>query len=503
MSDEAETAPAGKPARRSLEVAGRHRAFLPAALEILETPAPPLPVATMLTICAFFALAVAWAFVGRLDINAVAPGKVEATGRVKVIQSIDPGKVVAIRAENGAHVKAGDLLLEFDPSEALADQRAAFDALQGALAEAARRRVAVEAARAAQRAAALGGSPVAALEALAANPQDKIVWEAASPESARLREEAVLVADLAQTADALRALDKQIAVKQATGQRLRMSIAYENALIDTLAERVATRQEAIDLRVGTKINLYDAKEELQRSQATLASDQGQLIEADASVGELQSEKIKALSQFVADNQNKTAEASRKADEAREALAKANARLSHVKLYAPIDGVVQQLSVTTLGQVVGAGQQLAVVTPTDGKLQVEALVANIDIGFVKVGQEVAVKLDAFPFTRFGALRGKVVDVASEAVDEQIAKRTLANATAPGNPGGEASAPGQPESFVFPVTVAIDETAMRVDGATIPLTPGMTAAVDIKTESRPIIDYLFSPLAKTMSEAMRER
>ncbi len=495
-------APPASPAAVA-RVVGRNREFLPAALEILETPPSPLPVATMLTICAVFAAAFAWSFFGRLDVNAVAPGKLEPTGRIKVIEALDPGKIVAIRVENGQPVKAGDLLLEFDPAEAAADERGARDALQAGLSEIARRRLAVAVARQAQRQAAESGAPLAALDALAANPQGKIAWDEPLPDSVQAREEAVLSADLSQLADTLRALDKQIAQKQATLQRLRMSIAYQTALIDTLTERVATRQQAIDLRVGTKINLYDAKEELQRSQATLASDQGQLIEADASVGELQSEKIKALSQFVADNENKAAEALRKADEARQALAKATARLSHVKLYAPIDGVVQQLSVTTLGQVVGAGQQLAVVTPTDGKLQVEALVANIDIGFVKLGQEVAVKLDAFPFTRFGALRGKVVGVASEAVDEQAAKRTLANATAPANLGGEASAPGQPQSFVFPVTVAIDETVMRVDGATIPLTPGMTVAVDIKTESRPIINYLFSPLAKTMSEAMRER
>jgi hemolysin D len=162
-----------------------------------------------------------------------------------------------------------------------------------------------------------------------------------------------------------------------------------------------------------------------------------------------------------------------------------------------------LSATTFGQVVGAGQQLATVVPTDGALQVEALVANMDIGFVKVGQEVAVKLDAFPFTRFGALDGKVVAIAREAVDEQQAKRALANATAPGNSGDNGSAPGQPASFVFPVTVALDDNAMRVDGAVIALTPGMTASVDIKTESRRVIDYLLSPLAKTVSEAMTER
>ena len=165
--------------------------------------------------------------------------------------------------------------------------------------------------------------------------------------------------------------------------------------------------------------------------------------------------------------------------------------------------MQQLSATTFGQVVGAGQQLATVTPTDGALQVEALVANMDIGFVRVGQQVAVKLDAFPFTRFGALHGKVVAIAAAAVDEQQAKRALANATTPGNAPELGRARASRRASSFPVTVAIDDTAMRVDGATIPLTPGMTATVDIKTESRRVIDYLLSPLAKTVSEAMTER
>jgi hemolysin D len=495
-------APAKVPARLASGVVGRNREFLPAALEVLETPAAPLPVALMLTICAFFALAFAWSFIGRLDVNAVAAGKIEAAGRIKIIQPVDPGKISAIRAENGAHVNAGDLLLELDPTEAMADERAARGALAAGLAETDRRRFVVDAARAVQSVAADSGSAAAALEAIAVEPHGKIAWEEKTPGNLRQREESVLAADLMQIAGALRALDKQIAQKQATSQRLRMSIAYQNALIDTLDQRVATRQEAIDRKVGTKINLYDAKEELQKSQSALASDEGQLIETDAAMGELQSEKIKALSQFVADNENKLADAARKADEAREALAKASARLSHAKLYAPIDGVVQQLSVTTLGQVVGAGQKLAVVTPTDRSLQVEALVANMDIGFVKIGQDVAVKLDAFPFTRFGALHGTVIRIASEAVDEQEAKRTLADATAPANPAAS-SAPGQPESFVFPVIVALDEAAMHVDGATIPLTPGMTASVDIKTDSRRIIDYLLSPLAKTVSEAATER
>jgi len=132
----------------------------------------------------------------------------------------------------------------------------------------------------------------------------------------------VLRADLAQLSDSLKALDKQIAQKLATRKRLNMSIASPHILMDTLNQRVAMRQQAIDLKVGTKINLYDAKEELEKSQVELATDEGQLIETEAALKELQSEKAKTISQFIADNQNKLAEALRKADEARQALVKA-------------------------------------------------------------------------------------------------------------------------------------------------------------------------------------
>ena len=280
------------------------------------------------------------------------------------------------------------------------------------------------------------GADSSAVEDLAGQAELKVAWDAAVPEQFRLREEAVLRADLAQLSDALKALDRQMAEKLATQKRLNMSIAFQNKLMDTLNQRVSTRQQAIDLNVGTKIDLYNAKEELEKSESALASDQGQLIETDAALRSVRSEKAKTVSQFIADNENKLAEAARKADEARQALAKADARQARTRLYAPTDGVVQQMAVTTVGQVVTTGQQLIVLTPIGGKLQIEALVANLDIGFVKPGQDAVVKVDAFPFTRFGALHGKVVNIASAAIAEQDAKRALANATATANVAPEA-------------------------------------------------------------------
>ena len=500
--------PAKTAAPGSSGVRGRDREFLPAALEILETPPAPMPVALMLTICAFFAAALAWSFIGRLDVHAVAPGKIETTSRAKVIQPFDSGKVSAINVANGQHVKAGEVLLELDPAEAAADANSARGTHNENVAEIARRAYAVGVARAieeqASRTDVTRGFERAAIDKAIAGADSKIGFDANASEETRLRQRAVLAADLDALDDQLADLDKQLAQKEATRQRLNMSISFENDLMVTLHDRVKTREEAISLKVGTKINLYDAKEELQKSQSQRASDQGQLIETEAALDELGSEKFKALSQFIADNENKAADAARKADDAWQSLMKATAKLERTKLIAPIDGVAQQLTVTTIGQVVTTGQQLLIIAPNEGPLQVDALVANLDIGFVKLGQEAVIKVDAFPFTRFGALKGKVVRIAQQAVDETEAKRALADVTAPSNNSPpQTSAPGQPESFVFPVTIELDQTTMKIGDADMALNPGMTVTAEIKTDSRRVIDYLLSPLAKLGSEAMRER
>ena len=260
------------------------------------------------------------------------------------------------------------------------------------------------------------------------------------------------------------------------------------------------RQEAIAKAVGTKVNLYDAQDALSHANSQLASDMGQKTETEAALVSAQSERAKTLADFAAQCANKLDEAAVRADQARQSLAKANAKLLRTTLNAPAAGTVENLSATTVGQVVSPGQQLAVITPDSPQLTVEALVANMDVGFLKLGQTVAVKLDAFPYTRFGVIRGVVSHISTQAEDEQKARRYMSDATTPG--AGADSEPQTP-TFVFPVAIKIDANAMRVDGRAIPLAPGMTATVDIKTDSRRIIDYIFSPLVKTASEAFHEQ
>ena len=156
----------------------------------------------------------------------------------------------------------------------------------------------------------------------------------------------------------------------------------------------------------------------------------------------------------------------------------------------------------------AGQQLPVITPAGGKLQVEALVANLDIGFIKVGQEGAIKVDAFPFTRFGVLHGKVDKIASGAIAEQEAKRALADATSTANAASTPQpCPASRKASSSPSRSRWMRGRSMAHGATIPLTPGMTGTVEIKTNSRRVIDWIAAPcsfpLAKIAAEAARER
>ena len=493
-------------ARSTIVVTGPDREFLPAALEILEAPPAPVKVAMMLTICGFFAAALTWSVTGQLDVHAQAWGKIEASRKTKVIQPLDSGKVISISVENGIQVNRGDLLVSLDSSEVLADTRAAEDGLNASRAEASRRRASVDAARVFLRQ--LAGE--FSYESRVRPMPDFVVSENISfdlsvPESMREREHFVLRADLAHLENTLKDLHKQILQKDAARQRLEMGIEVQRKLLVTLNERVDVREASIRLDVGTRINLFDAQESLQKSLAALASDEGQLIEADAAVEELKSQQVKAVSQFIAENQSKLAESERKSDELAQQLAKAKVRLARMQLFAPMDGIIQQLAVTTIGQVVTTGQQLMALTPSEGGLQVQAYVSNIDIGFVQVGLDAEVKIDAFPFTRFGAIPAKVIRVAADAIDEQEAKRIQANATAGANGAtlNPSVVPGQQQTFVFPVTLKLERHYVDVGGSQIALLPGMTVTAEIKTDRRRVIDYLLSPIAKVGSEAMRER
>jgi hemolysin D len=464
------------------------RAFLAAALEIVETPPSPIRIGLMLTICCFVAVALAWSWFGRLDILATARGKIEPVGSVKVVQPLETGRVRTIAVSDGQTVKAGDVLLVLDGREVQADLAQATADLTAAQAEALRRQMEIDAVH---EGAAMRPAPIA--------------WPATIPTATRQREQAELRGDLDELSATLANLDAQEAEKVAAVAQLDASIVADRALLPPLDERVALRRQLYTEGNGSKLNLLDAVQSDLESKSQVAGDVGKRAMAVAAIATLRTEHRKTIEAFLADQSRKLADARKTADEKAQDRAKALARLDHMTLTAPIAGTVQALAVTNPGQVVTVGQEVLRLVPSGGSIDIQAYVDNDDIGFVRPGQAATVKVDAFPFTRFGLLQAKVTRVAYDAIPADAADQGLDDATHAGDPSTRSMTPtSKPMTdLVFDTRLKLERRTVAVDGRRVALMPGMTVTVEIKTGSRRIIEYLFSPLLETTSKAMRER
>jgi hemolysin D len=461
------------------------REFLAPALEILETPASPVHVAFVWIICALVVVGLGWAYFGRIDIVATAQGKFQPTGRVKVIEPVETGRVTAIRSTNGNSVKAGDVLVELDRSAAEADLAAANDELASARAETLRRRAAL-----------------AAADAQAFSAPPAIEWPADLAPALREREGRVLAADLGQLSATLAAFSAQRAQKSAERDMLLQTIAMQKKLVSTLQERVDMRTRLVESQSGAKAAVIDATETMQYQLIQLAAQQQQLASLSAGLDLVARDSEKAIETFLSDNAQRLSDAERRAEDAGQRVAKAEALADHLTLRAPIAGRVQSSVIASVGQVVTSGQEIMRVVPQDSTLEIEAYVLNRDIGFVSVGQEAIVKIESFPFTRYGSIKAHVTRIARDAIPSPDASAIegdpARSAAAAGYAGGE-----RMQNLVFAVELTPAVSTISVDGVDRPLTSGMAVTVELKTGSRRLIEYLFSPLVEVASRAVRER
>jgi hemolysin D len=478
---------AALPASRSKAspLSATDREFLPAALEILLTPPSPVAKSLLLAICALFCAALAWSYFGWMDIYAIAPGKIQPDGGSKVVQPLEAGKVVAIRVENGSRVSAGDVLVELDPTEAAADREAQARDLEAANAETARRQAAIAAAH-------TEGLAVALID-----------FPAGVSEPVRRREQGVLAADLAQLRSSAASLKAQLAEQEATKQRLNSTIAEREKLIALAKERVSMRQQLDAMGAGSRAQTIQAMEDYESQITTDTDDRGKLLEADAAMATLDRKIDQTVMQFIADQSQKLAEAEHKRDHLEEDLIKAQSKANHTALKAPIAGIVQQLAISSLGQVVASGEPLLTIVPGNDAIEVRAMIANQDIGFVRAGQSAVVKVDAFPFTRYGTIIGTVAKISTDAVDERDATELSDAANAARPQKAPPTSPAKPQNLVFPASITLAQRFIQVEGKEVPLLPGMAVNVEIKTGQRRVIDYLLSPLREVASDAARER
>ncbi len=459
-----------KPVKRSRA----ELAFLPAALEIADTPPSPTGRWIVWSVIAVFSLALSWVCLGKVDIVAVASGKIIPSGRTKTIQPFETGVIRAIYVRDGQKVSAGDALIDLDTTINAAEQNhLKADLLAAEL-------------------------DIARLKAELASPTEPLSLyvpprEASAAQLAAQRR--YLMSQSEERRTKIAAIERQKAQKEAEAATTKASIAKLEATIPLLQQKADVHRALIGQQLVSKLAYLETEEKLIEQQEELKVQRAHLKEAEAAIAATLETRNHTASEFERTLAGDLSEAERKAAGLREDIVKAEEKAKLQRLVAPVTGTVQQLAVHTIGGIVTPAQPLLVVVPAGSELEIEAMISNRDIGFVREGQEAQIKVDTFPFTRYGLLSGRVLHVSSDVIAPDPQKEK------PSNPQDK-DAP-KPQDLAFAARVSLGAAAMQIDERLVSLTPGMAVTVEVKTGRRRIITYLLSPLMRYSHESIRER
>jgi len=467
------------PFRRTHERRGEELAFLPAALEIVETPPSPIGRTIGATIILLFCAALAWAWWGTIDIVASSTGKIVPSGRTKVIQPFETGVVRSIRVQDGQAVKAGDVLIELDPTVNAAERDHLHNDLLAEQINIARLR------------AALAGGDDRVADFTPPADADPILISA---------QRQLLLSQVNEHRAKIASLSRQQAQKEAEQATTAATIHKLETMIPAIQQRVDIRKTLMDKELGSKITYLEDLQLLFEQQGELSVQKSHLHEVDAAVAAIRETRGQAVAEYGHTLSDELAKAEQKANGLTQDLIKAEQKTRLQLLTAPVDGVVQQLAIHTVGGVVTPAQSLLVVVPSDSRLEIEAMVSNRDIGFVHPGQEAEIKIDTFNFTRYGLLHGQVLNVSQDAVirdrqQDRSDDRDLGTQNDTSEPKGQ--------ELNYSARISLDRTQMQIDDRMVNLSPGMAVTVEIKTGSRTMLSYLLSPLLRYRQEALRER
>ena len=432
--------------------------FLPAALEVIEKPVSPTGRITLWVLMLGLAITTAWLVFGRVDVVVSAEGKTQPSGNIKLIQSAGSGLVRGVYVHDGDVVRAGQALVDLDPTLSGADLSEAEKAQANDQLDIARDQAIADA---------LAGRglhfhPPKGLDPRIADTQGRLI--------------AAQIAAVEASANGLEAARRS---SLADAQGATAQIAKLNDTVPILSHELANMQELDRKGYAPGLRLL----ELQRQQRGEAGDRDVAL-AQQAKGVADAAKFSQQATQTREEARRTALADLAKAQAdailrQEEVTKASAKRQFQRLLAPVGGTVQQLTLHTIGGVVEPAKALMVIVPNQDGLEVEARILNKDAGFVHEGQPVAVKFEAFPFTRYGTSPGIVTHISRDAV------------------------PDQKLGSVYIVTIALQRGFIVVDGRNVPLTAGLSATADIRTGSRRIISYLLSPLQTTVAQAGRER
>lgn len=435
--------------------------FLPGALEVTANPPSPIGRAIIWTIVIFVVGAILWASLSKIEVVAIAQGKLVPVGEVKAIQPLEPGVIREIAVIEGQHVEKGQLLVSLDPTASEADELSIKERLKGLRYEMAL------------------FNALLSWEGVHQTRLPDIVFPEGTGEIVQQLYNERLNQEIEVLSNTLSGLKNEMSRMKAQEQRTKINIKKYTDLLAIDEEISKTYKRLYSTSASSRHQWLMSEQTRIKTEQDRAQILEQLEEIAATQKIIDQEISKTLSTFRSDTLRKKSETETSITIAEQDLAKATKINTLRLLYSPASGYVQQLAVHTLGGVVQSGDTLMVIVPDGTELHLKVNVMNKDIGFISSGQKSQVKLEAFPFTEYGMLEGEVLTVSADAVQ---------------NKNGE---------LLFPCTIALKKNKILVAGKPVELRPGMAATGEIILRKRRLISYFLSPLLKLTQESLRER
>lgn len=453
--------------------------FLPPLLEIQDTPPSPYKRKVALSIVGLVALLLTWSYFGEIDVASTASGKFIPDGKVKVIQPLENAIVRAIHVVEGQKIRQGDLLLELDPTSSTADLTANTEKF--ALNQLESDRLLAE------------------LDHTQPNyhQPDKFKSIVVLQEQLRRAREATYANKVAQAQLFIREKIDILAAGEATLNKLKETAAIAK-------EREESARPLVKTGALSRLDYLQLKQDLVSNENDLMA-QSKMVEQEKHAKQGAEKK---LAEVRHDNQ-----ASILTDIDTHAndqtaiqgnVTKSKQIYDQHWLRSPVDGLVQSVNVATVGGVVTPAQPLITIVPNGTPLIVEASLSNDDIGFVRVGQKVEIKIDTFPFQKYGTIPGRLVLVSPDAEDTANATTSPDNESGRSNQGNQSnSSAGKSGKVTYKVHIKPDRLTVNVDGKLVPITSGMTLQADITTDHRRVIEFFLSPVIKYLDEGLKVR
>ena len=434
--------------------------FLPAAEEIVETPAAPLGALVVWLVTLLLIVALAWSYFGRIDIVAVANGKISTEGSTKIIQPAISGVVTNINVHEGQRVKKGETLLALDKTTAEKDAATANQSLNAARVE-----------RDILRRLAVGGNT------------DEIINSADLPDETKAMLRQFAGSQTALSAARQQAVNGTISNYQ---QQLQFNQQVKNQL-ETNAQNLKNRKAEIEkqlpnanpvdkLRLQNELSNIDQR--ITSADSAVLGQNQQLLQSQSTLAQAQNQSQTQTAETNSAFNNQIITAEKRIIELENNLVKAKQILAQTTITAPVDGTVLSLTVKTIGGVVNAGQQLAQIVPEKVPLYVDAALDNQDVGFVKPGQRVVVKVATYPFQRYGYLEGTVENISPDAIQDDK------------------------KGLIYKAKIKLNDEKSSKQNQ-LKLLPGMSVSAEITTGQRRIIEFFLDPLMTRADESLKVR